>query len=379
MWRLPRPFWGGVHEDRAGTGRACVRRRAQAQDRRCRDPAPQGARRPLGRRRSAACHLRRAARRGGTGRHRPALPGHRPGVLRDRQPQAAARRGAEARRAEAESRQPRRHHHRRGPAHGAARQAHDRQHRRRPRHRAGGDQRQGHHHRAPRLHRPRRRHRRHGGGARRLMYSPSYNRLEDRAELLEFMRANSFAVLVTGTGGTLHASHLPVMVHEEGNNVVLDMHMAKANAQWKEFFDDEVLVMFSGPHAYVSPRWYEERERVPTWNYAAVHAYGVPKVVSDPKMKYESQRHLVAALDPQWLPQFDALRQEYVQRMLDGIVNFQIAVTRLETRWKRSQNRSRREQELIAEQLERSSDSAERALAALTRKHLSGGCKSSSS
>ena len=204
------------------------------------------------------------------------------------------------------------------------------------------------------------------------MYSPSYNRLEDRAELVEFMRANSFAVLVTGTGGTLHASHLPVMVHQQGKEVVLDMHMAKANAQWKEFFDDEVLVVFSGPHAYVSPRWYEERERVPTWNYAAVHAYGVPKILSDPKTKFESQRRLVAALDPQWLAQFDALRQEYVERMLDGIVDFQIAVTRLETRWKLSQNRSRREQELIAEQLERSSDSAERALAALTRKHLSG-------
>jgi transcriptional regulator len=204
------------------------------------------------------------------------------------------------------------------------------------------------------------------------MYSPSYNRLEDRAELLAFMQANSFAVLVTGTGGTLHASHLPVMVHEQGKDVVLDMHMAKANAQWKEFFDDEVLVVFSGPHAYVSPRWYVDQERVPTWNYAAVHAYGVPEILAEPKIKYESQRRLVAALDPQWLPRFDALRPEYVDRMLEGIVNFRIPVTRLETRWKLSQNRSRREQELIAAQLEKSADSAERALAALTRKHLTG-------
>jgi len=204
------------------------------------------------------------------------------------------------------------------------------------------------------------------------MYSPPYNQLEKRADIVAFMRAHNFPLLVTGTGGNLMGSHLPAMVQEHDGALVIDMHMAKNNPQWKEFFDDEVMVVFTGPHAYVSPRWYEERERVPTWNYAAVHAYGVPKVVSDPKMKYESQRHLVAALDPQWLPQFDALRQEYVQRMLEGIVNFQIAVTRLETRWKLSQNRSRREQELIAEQLERSSDSAERALAALTRKHLSG-------
>jgi len=202
------------------------------------------------------------------------------------------------------------------------------------------------------------------------MYSPPYNQIEKRAELVEFIRANNFALLVTGTGGALHGSHLPVMVQERDAKLVLDMHMAKANAQWKEFFDEEVMVVFFGPHAYVSPRWYEEKERVPTWNYAAVHAYGTPKVVDDAKAKHASQRRLVAAMDPQWLPKFDALRPEYVKSMLEGIVNFEIAVTRIETRWKLSQNRGRREQELIAAELESSADSAARALAALTRKHF---------
>jgi transcriptional regulator len=203
------------------------------------------------------------------------------------------------------------------------------------------------------------------------VYSPSYNRLEDRAELLAFMRANNFPVLVTGTGGALHASHLPVLVGKTEPQVVLDMHMARNNPQWKEFFDDqEVMVLFSGPHAYVSPRWYEEKERVPTWNYAAVHAYGFPKICSEKKEKYESQRRLVAAMDPQWLPAFDRLSEKYVALMLEGIVNFEIAVTRVETRWKLSQNRSRREMGLIAAQLEKSSDSVEKALAALTRRHL---------
>jgi transcriptional regulator len=202
------------------------------------------------------------------------------------------------------------------------------------------------------------------------MYSPPYNQVEKRAELVDFMRAHNFPLLITGTGGTLHGSHLPAMVQENDGKLVLDMHMAKSNPQWKEFFDDEVMVVFFGPHAYVSPRWYEEEERVPTWNYAAVHAYGIPKVVDDAKAKHASQRRLVAAMDPKWLPQFDALRPEYVQRMLEGIVNFEIAVTRIETRWKLSQNRGRREQELIAAELDKSPDSAERALAALTRRHL---------
>jgi len=199
------------------------------------------------------------------------------------------------------------------------------------------------------------------------MYSPPYNRLEDRRELIEFLRANNFPVLVTGTGGALHGSHLPAVVTEEDNQIVLDMHMARANAQWKEFFDEEVLVIFAGPHGYISPRWYEEQERVPTWNYAAVHAYGVPALIEDREAKRASQRRLIEMMDAQWLPKFDALSAKYVTMMLEGIVNFRIPVTRLETRWKLSQNRGRREMELIIAELERGGETA---LAALMRRHL---------
>lgn len=202
------------------------------------------------------------------------------------------------------------------------------------------------------------------------MYSPPYNRVEDRAEIVAFMRANRFALLVTATGGSLHGSHLPVVVTDKDPQVILDMHMARNNLQWREFLDDEVLVVFFGAHAYVSPRWYEQKERVPTWNYAAVHAYGVPRLIEDRAAKHAAQRRLVAELDPQWLPKFDALREEYVADMLGGIVNFEIAVTRFDVRWKLSQNRGRREQELIAAELEKAPDSAARALAALTRQHL---------
>ena len=201
------------------------------------------------------------------------------------------------------------------------------------------------------------------------MYSPPYNRVEDRRELLDFMRAHSFALLVTATDGVPQGSHLPVTVFEDGGRLVIGSHMAKPNPQWQAFFEDEVLVVFAGPHAYVSPRWYEATERVPTWNYAAVHAYGKVRVITEKAVKRESQRRLVAELDPEWLPKFDALRAEYLERMLDGIVTFEVAVTRLDTRWKLSQNRGRREQELIAAELDKSGDPSVRALAALTRRH----------
>ena len=208
------------------------------------------------------------------------------------------------------------------------------------------------------------------------MYSPPYNHAGDRAEVLALLRANSFAVLVTGTGGRLHASHLPVTVREQGGRLVIQSHMAKNNPQWKEFFGEdagEALFIFSGPHAYVSPRWYEERERVPTWNYAAVHAYGTVTLNPDRAAKHAAQRELVAQMDPEWLPRFDALRPEYLEQMLEGIVTFEVAVRRLQTRWKLSQNRGRREMELIAARLEQSGEGGARALAALTRRHLVGG------
>lgn len=206
------------------------------------------------------------------------------------------------------------------------------------------------------------------------MYSPEYNRIEDRAEQLELMRANNFAILVTGIDGELAASHLVCMVEErvaaQGPALVIVGHMARTNPQWQAFFDDDVMVIFHGPHAYVSPRWYEQQERVPTWNYAAVHAYGRPRVIDGREAKHAIMRRLVAMQDPAWLPKFEALRPGYVEQMLNAIVPFEIEVTRLETRWKLSQNRGRREQELIIAELEKSADSAGRATAALTRRHL---------
>lgn len=201
------------------------------------------------------------------------------------------------------------------------------------------------------------------------MYTPPYNRTEDRAEIVAMMRAHSFCLLVTGAGGELHGTHLPCLVDERDTGLVIELHMAKANPQWQQFFDDEVLVVFAGPHAYVSPRWYARTEAVPTWNYAAVHAYGKVTVFDDRDQKYAAQRRLVAAHDPDWLGGFDAQAREYIDTMLSGIVVFEVAVTRIDARWKLSQNRDREEQDLVIENLERSGSAGDQALAALMRKH----------
>jgi transcriptional regulator len=201
------------------------------------------------------------------------------------------------------------------------------------------------------------------------MYSPPYNQVGDRAEVLAFMRANNFAVVVTATGGEPRASHLPVLIEERGDGLVIVAHMAKNNPQWEAFFDDEVLVVFHGAHAYVSPRWYAEKERVPTWNYAAVHAYGKVRAFHEPEAKRAAVAKLVAHHDPQWLPEYEKLSPAYMEGMLNGIVAFEIPVERIETRWKLSQNRGRQEMELITAELEKSPFSWERELVPFMRKH----------
>ncbi|MDH4189826.1 MAG: FMN-binding negative transcriptional regulator [Betaproteobacteria bacterium] len=203
------------------------------------------------------------------------------------------------------------------------------------------------------------------------MYAPPYNRIEERAEIAHFMRAHSFCLLVTGVSGELAASHLPCVVEERGEQLALMMHMARANPQWQSFYEgEEVLAVFSGPHAYVSPRWYADKPRVPTWNYAAVHAYGSVHIMNEAAAKTDALRQLVAIHDVTWLTEFESLPEQYMTDMLKGIVAFEISITRIETRWKLSQNRGRREQELIATALDESGEAGLGALAALTRRHL---------
>src|SRR4028118_733686 len=111
------------------------------------------------------------------------------------------------------------------------------------------------------------------------MYIPNAFREDDIEKLVTFMRANSFATLMSIQDNIPIASHIPLVVTVQDNVVKLTGHLAKLNPQWKVFGENESLAIFTGPHAYISPTLYEKRESVPTWNYLAVHAYGPPEIV----------------------------------------------------------------------------------------------------
>jgi transcriptional regulator len=172
------------------------------------------------------------------------------------------------------------------------------------------------------------------------------------------MRANPFAILVSTIDGIPFATHLPLLVDEAGDQVVVRGHVAKANPHWKSMKDgQESLIIFYGPHAYISPSLYEIQESVPTWNYAAVHVYGAPTLFSDEESLKEVLHRMIHTFESSYMAQWSALSDEYRSRMMKHIVGFEIRVKRLEAKFKLSQNRTKREQARIIQSLNQSKDS----------------------
>ncbi len=186
-------------------------------------------------------------------------------------------------------------------------------------------------------------------------------REDDRDRLLEFMRRHSFALVVSVSDGRPAATHLPLTVRVDGEEVYLRGHFAKANTQWRDIESSEVLAVFTGPHAYVSPRHYDAEESVPTWNYLAVHAHGRARVVRDAAANEELLGELVGHNEPGYWRQWQGLPERYREGMLRGIVGFELRVTRLEGKAKLSQNKSADERRRIAAALAASPDPDARA------------------
>ncbi len=181
------------------------------------------------------------------------------------------------------------------------------------------------------------------------MHVPDHFALTEPSRVRDIIDRFDFAVLVTALDGRIEATHLPFMYDaQRGPHGTLMAHMARANRQWRDFAGlaaagQDVLVVFQGPHAYISPTWYgTEKPAVPTWNYAAVHAYGTPRILDsagDVRALLERlTERQEANLDPPW--RLDSQATDYVDAMMRGIVAFEIPVARLEAKAKFNQNRT---------------------------------------
>ncbi|UCD68266.1 MAG: FMN-binding negative transcriptional regulator [Betaproteobacteria bacterium] len=198
-----------------------------------------------------------------------------------------------------------------------------------------------------------------------MIYIPDQFRISDREMLFRIMRENSFATLITCSGKEPMVAHIPVTVNEA--NDLLQAHVARADPIWQEFSPDrEVMFIFHGPHHYVSPSWYTAHPSVPTWNYAVVHASGLPTIIDDHGNIEKMLRRLVDEHEsPSETPWRMDLPVEYLQSMIDAAVAFEVQITSIQGKFKLSQNRCHADRSKVIAVLKRvGSDSASR-LAAL--------------
>ena len=201
------------------------------------------------------------------------------------------------------------------------------------------------------------------------MYIPKQFIIDDENIIYNIIKENGFATLFSQHNGEPYATHLPLMLNKSDN--ALYGHFARPNEQWKDAENQQVLVVFQGPHCYISPSWYETMKAVPTWNYVSIHLYGKMEIIEDGKVILDSLNALVNKYESPDSPyNLDAVEPSFIEGMSQGIVAFRIKITKIEAKAKLSQNQPVERQELIIKNLENTSKQDNLQVASLMRKNL---------
>jgi transcriptional regulator len=209
------------------------------------------------------------------------------------------------------------------------------------------------------------------------MYTPDHFRVDDLPQLHALIRARPLATLVSSGPAGMQATHLPTVLKTDGPLGVIECHLARANPHWKELADgNEALMIFHGPEGYITPNWYASKSEhgkvVPTWNYATVHAYGRPEVMQDKDWLRAHVAALTAqqeATESQPWALSDA-PESYVEVMLRGIVGFRFAFTRLQGKWKMSQNRESKDRAGVVQGLGQRATGDDREIADIVARNI---------
>jgi transcriptional regulator len=201
------------------------------------------------------------------------------------------------------------------------------------------------------------------------MYVPPHFAETDRDTLHAFVERHSFGLLVSDVNGEPFATHLPFLLDRTaGPHGTLIGHVARANPHWRGLAGQTALAVFTGPHAYISPAWYEAENVVPTWNYVAVHARGPAVLVEDPGVLLDIVRRSVAVYEAV-MPRPWALDASgpFVDRLLAQIVGFRIEIAAIEGKWKLNQNHPPERREKVIRALEAAGGGDAAAVAGLMR------------
>jgi transcriptional regulator len=199
------------------------------------------------------------------------------------------------------------------------------------------------------------------------MYVPTAFEETDQQKLHDFIESYSFGLLVSVQGGVPVATHLPMLLERDtGPHGCLIGHVARANPQWQDLDGQQVLVVFSGPHVYVSPSWYESENVVPTWNYVAVHAYGTCRLVEDAEAVTRILAASVATFERS-MPNPWSLDTgtAFFQSRVRAVIGLRVEINRLEGKWKLNQNHPPERRDKVMRVLEKSENHDAREFARL--------------
>jgi len=199
------------------------------------------------------------------------------------------------------------------------------------------------------------------------MYAPKQFRNNDASTINDFIRHHGFGILVSQSDGRMVATHVPLELSEDETK--LTGHIARANPQWKNFDNNsEVMIIFPGPHAYVSSSWYDH-ENVPTWNYIAVHVYGKIKIIEG-EVLYSALKQLMDKYErtSEHPVSVEKMSPEYVRQSIKGLVGFEINITSIEASYKLSQNRDQKNFANVINELEKRGDHDSKSIAAEMKK-----------
>ncbi len=177
------------------------------------------------------------------------------------------------------------------------------------------------------------------------MYIAKLYREEDRGTILAFLKQNDFPALVTYDGEKPVATHIPVEIVEREEGLTIYGHVSRANPQWKTFGDQQALLIFQGPHTYISARWYNH-VNVPTWNYMIAHVYGKLREVKGDEL-YSLLSRLVKKHEPNTSYRLEGLPQDFVEKEIKGVAGFAMSAARIEAAYKLSQNRNEEDYENV--------------------------------
>jgi transcriptional regulator len=202
------------------------------------------------------------------------------------------------------------------------------------------------------------------------MYTPKAFEFDNEADKIAFMRQYSFATIISANNGSPIATQLPFVIDDSGGKLMISSHFALANEQAGNIGADTSLVIFTGPHAYISPAHYDKWESVPTWDYIAVHAYGKARIIDDEPGKLRILEQMIGFYEQDYFKQWNDLPDKYKKGMLRGIVAFELEVTSLQGQKKLSQNKSSEERKRIIAHLKESNDHTENSLAGYIQKTL---------